>query len=68
MSAATLHRLIKEAVDSRDPEKLGRISEHMRLDLGFRYTEQFEQAAIACPGITLPEWDGLLYEADEAGH
>ncbi len=61
----TLGDAIRDAIKTQDAARAGRISDRLRR-MGLNYKQQFEVVKRAAPDTELPDWDALLYEADEA--
>ena len=62
---ATLGDAIREAIANQDATRAGRISDRLRR-MGLNYQQQFDVVKRAAPDTELPDWDALLYQADEA--
>jgi hypothetical protein len=60
----TLRQALRQALQIENAPAVGHLADLMRFKLGLNYQESFAAAQRACPGLTLAQWDGLLYEAD----
>ena len=56
---------LKQAIESHDVGRIARLVEHLRFGCGANYPESY-QVANEVSGISQPDWDELLYEADTA--
>lgn len=61
----TLGDKIREAIKHQDATLAGRIADRLRYRHGLNYAQSFEIVKKAAPDIELPDWDALLYEADD---
>ena len=55
---------LRDAIERRDARQVGRIVELLRFGCGKNY-EQCHAIAHDLTGISLADWDELLYEADQ---
>lgn len=58
---ATLKEAIQEAVRVGDAQRAARIAGRFAT-----YRDALAFAQDCCPGLTAPQWDALMYEADRA--
>lgn len=64
---ASFKESIRKAVKDQNGKKAGRLAEVLRFEYGMDYQDTFELFKRTVPGLTLVEFDSLMYQFDTGG-